>query len=680
MTVSTRAEVITRRTYCRPLNEEGTKFETWEQVIDRVIFHQKWLWERALTHKKIPGLYLGEVTENLKEWVRLNKDQEAELEELRQLFLERKALPSGRTLWLGGTELSRKRESSMFNCSFENIETIYDLVDMFWLLLQGCGVGGAPKTGTLTGFRSIIPHVKIINSTREGVGGNEFNEESFDGETWTLVIGDSAESWAKSLGKLLAGKYKAKKLVIDLRQIRGSGIRLKGYGWISSGSKPLGKAYEAIAEIMNRRAGSLLRKMDILDICNHLGTVLSSRRSAEIMLMDANDIEVDEFAAAKVNCFTPGWKHRQQSNNSIVFYDKPSKEKLTSLFNEIVSNGGSEPGFINGKTAVKRAPYFQGVNPCAEILLGSKSFCNLTEIDVSKFKGDNAGLLKTAYLIGRANYRQTVVDFRDGILQEAWHLNNEFLHLCGVGVTGIVHRDDLTEYDWKQLKYAAINGTRSIADELDLPYAKNVTTLKPSGTLSKIMDTTEGVHKPLGKYIFNWVNFSKNDPIVDKMYQANYRVLDNPSDDTSALVCMPVCNEGINFTRVEVTRKNGDTVVLEVNKESAVEQLDRYKKLQLYYCEQNVSNTISYDPSEVADIVDWLLENWDIYVGVSFLFRADPTLSAKDLGYEYLPQEVVTKERYDKYVASLDSVDFTDTNTLEELNQDECASGACPIK
>lgn len=204
--------------------------------------------------------------------------------------------------------------------------------------------------------------------------------------------------------------------------------------------------------------------------------------------------------------------------------------------------------------------------------------------------------------------------------------------------------------------------------------------LKSHNTLSKIMDTTEGVHKPLGKYIFNWVNFSKNDPLVNKLYQANYRVLDNPSDDTSALVCMPVYNEGINFTTVDVTRKTGETVTLEINKESAIEQLERYKKLQIYYCEQNVSNTISYDISEVDSIVDWLLENWDIYVGVSFLFRADPTLSAKDLGYEYLPQEVVTKERYDKYVASLDSVDFSNTDTLEEITQDECASGACPIK
>lgn len=365
MTVSTRADIITRRTYCRPLNEEGTEFETWEQVIDRVISHQRWLWERALTHKRIPGLYLGEVTEDLKEWVSLNKKQEQELEELRQLFLDRKALPSGRTLWLGGTEISRKRESSMFNCSFENIETIYDLVDMFWLLLQGCGVGGSPKTGTLTGFRSIIPKIEVINSSREGNGGNEYNEESFDGEVWTLVIGDSAESWAKSLGKLLAGKYKAEKLVIDLRQIRGAGIRLKGYGWISSGSKPLGNAYTAIAEIMNKRAGYLLRKMDILDICNHLGTVLSSRRSAEIMLMDSNDLEVKEFTDAKVNCFEDGWKHRQQSNNSVVFYDKPDRQKLVNLFNKIVENGGSEPGFINGKTAIKRAPYFKGVNPCA---------------------------------------------------------------------------------------------------------------------------------------------------------------------------------------------------------------------------------------------------------------------------------------------------------------------------
>ena len=675
---STRADIVTRRTYNRPLNEEGTKFETWEQTIDRVIGHQRWLWERALTHQRIPGMPLHDVTEDLREWEGLNFEQEAELNFLREIFLERMALPAGRTLWLGGTDIAKRREASQFNCSHTNIETVYDFVDVFWLLMQGCGVGGTPIVGTLNGFRKPIPNIDVIRSKRSNKG-RDYNEEDFTDGVWTISIGDSAEAWAKAVGKLLAGKYKAHTLVFDLSQIRPAGYRLKGYGWISSGDESIAKAFPAIAEILNRRAGNLLSKIDILDIFNWLGTVLSSRRSAEIALMDYNDLEWYDFATAKKDYYVLGNNHRQQSNNSLVFYNRPERKELERIFEIMVDSGGSEPGFVNGDAALKRAPWFKGLNPCAEILLSNKSFCNLTEVDVSRFKGESALLHKTMEAIARANYRQTAVDFRDGILQEAWHLNNEFLRLCGTGVTGIVQRDDMTEYDWKSLRYTAVTGARSMAKELGLQHPKNVTTVKPSGTVSKIMDTTEGVHKPLGKYIFNWINFSNKDPLVDRLIKANYRNIPNPGDPTGTLVCMPVKYDNIKFD-VVLKNINGKEEECHVNLDSAVSQLERYKKIQKFYVDHNVSITVSYDVDEVPQIVEWLLNNWDDYVATSFLFRNDPTKTAKDLGYSYLPQEVVTERQYEDYVNTLFPISFEDTETFLELDEDECATGACPIK
>ena len=679
MSTSVRAEIVTRRTYNRPKDNKGN-FETWFETIDRVIGHQRWLWERALTHKEMPDMPLHDVTEDLIEWVNLNQEQEQELEVLRTIMLKRQALPSGRTLWLGGTTIAKRREASQFNCAHTNIETVYDVVDMFWLLLQGCGVGFTPKVGTLTGFRKPIPNIEIIRSTRTEKGGRETNEETFIDGVWTISVGDSAEAWAKSIGKLLAGKHKAHTLVFDFSEIRPEGDRLEGYGWISSGDGPISRAYPAIAKILNKRAGAILTKLDILDIGNHLGTVLSSRRSAEIALVDYGSDEWIEFAKAKENVFSDkDKKHRQQSNNSLVFYTKPSREELEEVFELIVKHGGSEPGIINGETAKKKAPWFQGLNPCAEILLPNKGFCNLVEADISKFKEDMAGLFNIMPYIVRANYRQTVVDFRDGILQESWHLNNSFFRLCGVSTTGTAMRDDMSEYDWKSLNRAATKAAYGMAEELGLERPKNVTTGKPSGTLSKIMDTWEGIHKPLGRYIFNWINFSQKDPLVPKLRAAGYKWINHPSAPESILFCFPVDN-GNYFDNVEVIRKDGTVETLEINKESAVEQLDRYKKVQVYYCDQNVSNTISYEPSEVPDIIDWLLNNWDIYVGVSFLFRADPTLSAKDLGYEYLPQEVVTRTAYEEYMAKIIPIDFSNTETFEELDMDECAGGVCPIK
>jgi ribonucleoside-triphosphate reductase len=654
MVPSTRAQVITRRTYNRPTDDSGLNFETWQETVARVIDHQEWLWLRAKGDE-------------------LNDQEYAELYDLEQLMLDRKVLTSGRTLWLGGTDVAKTREASQFNCSFTCVETVYDVVDVLWLLLQGCGVGFKPVVGTLNGFSKPIKNIKTVRSTRTEKGGNEHNVETWDQDTktWTIQVGDSAEAWAKSIGKLLAGKYPAETLVLDFSQLRPAGERLKGYGWISSGDEAISVAYSAIARILNGRADSLLTRMDILDIVNWLGTILSSRRSAEIALFEYDQPEWKEFALAKKDWWLHGNSQRQQSNNSLVFRKKPTYEEISQIFDLMLDAGGSEPGFINAVEALRRAPWFAGCNPCVEILLGNKSFCNLTETDIGKFKGNNAGMHEAIRLAARANYRQTCVNLKDGILQESWHLNNYFLRLCGVGLTGIVKRPDMTGYDYEYLKRTATAAAVGMADELGLPRPKNITCIKPSGTLSKIMDTTEGVHKPLGKYIFNNVQFSKFDPVVDKLRAANYKVINHPTDPSGVLVTFPVKWDDVPFDKVDGK---------EVNLESAIDQLERYKMIQTSWTQQNTSVTISYDPSEVEGIKNWLLNNWDCYVGVSFLFRSDPTKTAKDLGYLYLPQEVVDEQTYQEYIQNLLPVDINNANSFDEIVQDDCSTGACPIK
>lgn len=651
---SFRSEFLIRRTYNRPLNDAGTHFETFPQTVDRVIGHQLWLWERAQGKS-------------------LSVEQSAELEELRDLMLQRKVLTSGRTLWLGGTDVAKKREASQFNCAFTEIESVYDVVDALWLLMQGCGVGFKPIVGQLTGFKNPM-EIEVVRSTRTSKGGVEHNVETFDGKVWTIQVGDSAEAWCKAVGKLVAHKYNAQKLVIDLSQIRPAGERLRGYGWISSGDAALARAMEHIAHLFNRRADSLLTRMDILDLANWLGTVLSSRRSAEIAIFEYGEDEWEEFAVAKRNW----WEHnpqRAQSNNSLLFNQKPTVKEMQYIFDLMQEAGGSEPGFINAQAARKRAPWFKGCNPCVEILLGNKAFCNLTETDLSKFKGDSAGLRRAITIAARANYRQTCVNLLDGVLQEAWHLNNEFLRLCGVGLTGIATRPDLKAYDLQELQRVAVAGAYSMADELGTPKPKNVTTVKPSGTLSKIMDTTEGVHKPLGRYVFNNINLSKHDPLVGLCRTAGYRVFDNPADPDAVIVTLPVEYKDVPFETYERDGKK-----IEVNLETAISQLERYKLYMQNWCQQNVSATIYYSPDEVDGIIHWLLDNWDVYVGVSFLYRADPTKTAKDLGYLYLPQEVVTKEVYDEYVKNLQPVNLDAGNMIDAEIQEDCATGACPVR
>lgn len=220
--------------------------------------------------------------------------------------------------------------------------------------------------------------------------------------------------------------------------------------------------------------------------------------------------------------------------------------------------------------------------------------------------------------------------------------------------------------------------------------------LKPEGTQSKCYDSLEGMHKPLGRYIFNNVAFSKYDPLVETLRAANYNVFNHPYDDSATLVTFPVKNDGVEFTEVDGK---------EINTDSAISQLNAYKMLMENYCHQNVSCTISYSIDETDEIVDWLYNNWDSYVAVSFLFRNDPSKTAKDLGYPYLPQEVVTKDEYDSYVRDLLPVQLgaqepqspakevtvsskvdpapiegQDTDVFYEIKDQDCATGSCPIR
>jgi len=966
-----RAEIVARRTYQRPLNEEGTKFESWKDVCHRVVWnHQRWLWERALGRS-------------------LNNEEKAELRELEGLLFERKALLAGRTLWLGGTDTAKTREVSQVNCTAVEVKNINDVVDVFWLLLNGCGVGFKPIKGTLNGFKHPIKNIQVKRTEREkNDKGRPSNVETFEEGVWTIGIGDSGEAWAKSIGKLLSGKYDAHTLVFDFSEVRGAGGRLKGYGWVSSGDEVISEVYPKIASLLSRKAGQLLDEMDILDLINYLGVIQTGRRGAEIAFLDYGSPNWEKFARAKKDFWLHDNHHRTQSNNSLLFNVKPSRKELEHLFEIIMESGGSEPGFINLQELKRRAPYATLANPCVtgdtlilttegnvpikdcvgesvaiwngedwsrvrpfstgintiykvslsdgselkctgyhewvlhggerrkthfleagdklakfemplivvgvnypvdaysqgfysgdgttgyarsnlykpkyvcmnrlvgsfgedkgdrrswkhgpmmskqfvpingtkqycldwlaglldadgtvtrdangnglqitaidkkflhdvkmmlvrlgvrakiakgnpeglrtmpdgqggskdyfcqttyrlsigntdtynlvtmglicerldvhgnppqrdarrfvtvetvelldkeeetfcfneplthrgtfngivtgqcvEILLPDAGICNLCTLNIAAFES-LVEAQRAYYIIGRANYRQTLMNLDDGILQIKWHQTNQFLRLCGISMMGVAMRP-LTDFDLKGLRNSGVAGAMSMAFELGTELPKNITTQKPEGTAAKIAGCTEGIHKPLGRYIFNNITFSKHEPIVEKLRSHGYRVFDNPSQPDGVVVTFPVSWDTVEgFVNVNGT---------DINLETAVEQLDRYKRFMREWTEQNSSITVSYSPDEIPSIIDWFEANWDDYVGVSFILRADPTKTAEDLGYLYLPQEVVSKEKYEEYVSklvhfSLD--DLKETGGVEDIDflDSSCEQGVCPVR
>ena len=654
-----RAEAITLRTYNRPVGD-AEQLETWADTTHRAtVVHHERLWEDA-------G---GEV-------------DHAELQELKDLGLDRKGTVAGRTLWLGGTKYAFERAASQFNCSATVIHTVYDLVDVAWLLLNGSGVGFKPQVGVLHGYVKPIDAVEVRWSKRgKDYRGKPNNREILPTEannwTWTIKVGDSAEAWAKAIGKMFAnGSRKAKKLIIDGTDVRGPGGRLKGYGWICNGFTPLGKCMLGIHKTLNAQAGQLLDEIDIMDVANRIGEILSSRRSAQACQIDAESPIAEQFALAKHEYWKNGNGHRRQSNNSKLFWSKPTLSQLLELLYHCDRCGG-DPGIVNAEAARKKMPWFGIFNPCFEI--GLPGFCNLVNNCLPRYTRKFSVLERAVYVMGRANYRQTCVNFEDGILQPRWHQSNDAMRLCGVSLTGITQASWLTDYQIRRLRNSAIHGAYSMADELGLPRPKAVTTITPAGTIAKVMggydvgEIAEGIHSPLGKYILNWVNFSSHDPLVARYEAAGYRVLQNPQDDNNMLIGFPIEYNGIQFTDAGQGRY--------INTESAVAQLQRYLRWNNLWCDHNASCTISYSEHELPELAKALYDNWDAgYIATAFMRRIDPLTTPEEIGQPYLPQEVLAHDKYLEYTSNLRSVDTSSVYGYFSVDDGGCANGVCPSK
>ena len=610
-----RSDIAIRRTYNRPL---GNRHETWAETCARATAHSRSLWTG------IPD--------------------DGELATLESNMVAKRSLLAGRTMWLGGTEIARTRAASQFNCSFLRVATVHDLVDALWLLLQGCGVGFQPVPGNLYGYRR--PMAMVVRDDTHPERGEPGNRETVHDGVWTLRFGDSAEAWAKAWGKLVANKPAAHTLVLDFTNIRKAGGVLRGYGWTCSGSENLRTAIAIFHRIMNEHAGKMLPFAAIHDIINLMGTVLSSRRSAQIALRPM-DIGWREFAGFKAD--QSAW-WRGQSNNSVMM-----DHWNPDVFDAMVEAGGSEPGIVNIAAARRRAPWFAGTNPCGEILLPSHGFCNLATINQSVQKAPNIELTR---LMARANYRQTNVDLRDGVLQTVWHETNAMLRLCGVSGTGWTQADWVTPEALRALRAAAWDGMRSMADEMGMPHAAAVTTIKPEGTASKVMGCAEGIHRPVGRYVLNRVVFPKG-PLAARAEAHGYEVAPHPHDPSACLVTLPV-----EFPGAEL-----------VDTEPAVSQLNRYKMFMDNYVDHNASVTIRYRPEEVPAVKCWMKANWDVVVGVAFIPYQDPSRSARDLGYQYLPQQVVTEAQFRRHKGTPFDLDET-----EMQPEAECVGGMCPVR
>lgn len=660
------AKLVYYRTYSRWLPEEGRR-ETWKETCARAVEYNCSLAPTSAYEAQ----RLFDNMFNLKQFI------------------------SGRSLWIGGSEASKKTKLANFNCSFVVIDSIKSLCDLFYLLMVGTGVGVRilpSDVNELPRFRQnvILHHQYNKHSTKQKGRENTYVET--DGDMCIIHIGDSKEGWVDALKAYLLCLVEPEApshIMLDYTEIRVKGATLSKFGGTASGYESIMDMFTKIHEVIRRgKYSSLpvngkLRPIHCLDICNLIGqnvVVGGVRRTAEIAIIDPHD---EECVHAKDN-IQPGMEHRYMSNNSIFQEEKPSREKIHELFNSIRNSG--EPGIINVAEAKRRRSDFAGLNPCAEILLPPNAVCNLTTVNMVAFADKQGNVdwdsLEEAFILSaRAGYRMTCVDLE----LEGWNVAHHRDRLTGCSMTG--WQDFIAKMSnntfvraggkagiLKWLRNVVHEAGEDIASELKTPVPLLMTALKPEGSLSLVANgVSPGVHWQHSPYFIRRIRVNAHDPLALTAKELGWQIHPEVGQDmetaTTLVIDFPVHSPS------EVTKADIP----------AVEQLKEYILFQKFYTDMNTSNTITVKPDEWEEVEDFVYNHWDDMLGVTFL-------ELNSTYYPLMPYEECTKEEYEELKSKMKPFDPDLLNAMElssrnmgkefEILDDraECSQGVCPIR
>jgi len=672
-------EFVYLRTYSRYL-ENKKRRENWFETVLRTTEYNI---ELGINFKKKNGLNI-----NLQDEVK-----EAEL--LFDNLFNLRTFTSGRTLYMGGTDIVKEYPLSNYNCSFTMIEKFHDFVDVFYLLMVGSGVGIRIDQNLI----SKMPRIRKVSLSGEYSEGvhkympKEYMEDTKliwdknDSSCATIKIGDSKEGWCNALEiyfNLVTSKeyINIKKIILDYSYVRPEGERLKRFGGRASGHKSLKRMFEKINKVFNKLINGSLKSIDVLDIATIISENVVSggvRRSAMMIICDENDNDVINAKSNLYKIVDGNWienlevSHRKMSNNSVLYKEKPSLDKIKEILNSIKING--EPGFINGSEAKKRKTTFKGCNPCGEILLNSHQCCNLSTNNLVTFVDENnkldiKHLEEIIKLSTRVAIRMTLVN----VELPDWNEVMQADRIIGISLTGMMDMvnklnmsyDDLGKLLKHLRKIVRTEGIRYCA-ELGISTPELMTTIKPEGSLSTLPCVSSGIHYSHSNYYIRRVRISTSDPL--------YKMIDK-------LRCYPIYNENGQ------TDENCTTKVIEFPIKApegktkydvgAIEQLELYKLSMLNWTDHNTSITVHVKDDEWNDVANWLYENFEYVVGITFLPLMDET-------YPLLPYESTTKEDYEERIKNIKPIDYKllaelDDDEEHEIIDKECANGVCPIR
>lgn len=627
----------------------------------------------------------------------ITQTNRSEAEELFDNIFHLRQFLSGRTFWVGGTSVAKHYPMANYNCSFQIVNNFSAFKDIFYLLMIGSGVGVRILKEDVAQLPKVRTDFEVVHKDYAPLPRSEREDntslEFFYNNTVKITIGDSKEGWVQSLDFFMqlihSNEYRnIKTIIIDYDHVRPKGEKLRTFGGTASGHTSLKNMFHKIDRVV-KKAGILaeakmvkLRPIDCLDIANVIGenvVVGGVRRTAEIVLVDADDQECIE-AKSKLYTLEEGkWVvneeilHRQMSNNSIYYKEKPSRERLKWQLERMRYSG--EPGWVNEVAGSKRRPNFNGVNPCGEILLDNKGLCNLTTINVFAFvdknnKLDVQGLLKAQRLSARSSYRMTCVELE----LPMWNNVQQRDKLLGCSLTGwmdMVNATKITKEEQANLLRLLRDAARKEAEmysaELGGHVPVLVTTVKPEGTLSQLPVVSSGVHHSHSPYYIRRVRINSHDPLVKVCEELGYPVLPEVGQEwetcTTKVVEFPV-KAPIGTTKYDV---------------SAIEQLETYKMFMEHYVDHNCSITVSVRPDEWELVEEWVYNNWDDTVALSFL-------PLDDSFYQLLPYEAITEEEYTRRAAEMKPfrpsliTKYEKEEAEFDIGSDGCDTGACPVR
>ena len=577
------------------------------------------------------------------------------IKDIEQAIVGQEVTPSMRAMMTAGPALDRDNTAG-YNCSYLPVDDPKSFDEAMYILLCGTGVGFSVERQ----FISKLPEVPEL-----------FESESI------VVVKDSKEGWAKGFRQVLALLWAGEIPKWDVSQVRPAGARLKTFGGRASGPAPLVELFNFAVATFKAAQGRKLSSMECHDLMCFIGQIVvvgGVRRSAMISLSNLSD---DRMRHAKSGQWWETAGHRALANNSVSYTEKPDMETFMREWLALVESKSGERGIFNREASKKQAAKFGrrdpnyefGTNPCSEIILRPYQFCNLTECVVRATDSieDLERKVKLATILG--TIQSTMIKFP--YLRKVWQNNTAEERLLGVSMTGIMDNPLMTnkneglEKTLEHLRSIAVATNAEWAELLGIPASAAISCVKPSGTVSQLVDSASGIHARHSPYYIRTVRGDSKDPLTQFMIDKG--IPNEPcvmKPDSTVVFSFPVKSPEQAVTRNDMT---------------AVEQLELWLTYQRHWCEHKPSVTISVRDSEWMAVGAFVYEHFDEMSGVSFLPHSDHS-------YQQAPYQDCTKEQYEEMLELMpDSIDWEELNDYESedntvsMQTMACSGDSCEI-